>query len=392
MRPNVLQLVDSFNQGGTERQVVQLTRLLLESGNYNVHLACLSSQGVLRAEMERMGFSDIPEFPLKSFYDRNALLQLKRFSRFLKEKEIDIVHAHDFYTNIFGMFGAGFARVKGRIASRRETDGIRSKLQRWTERRAYSLAGGIIANAEAVKDQLIAEGVPAEKIHTIYNGMDTGRVMPRAALSRDEILAKFNLPREARFVSIVANMRHAMKDQATFLQAARIVSSEVKDAAFVLAGEGELLKTYKELARTLNIQTKTFFPGRVGEVSDLLSVSDVCVLSSSGVEGFSNSILEYMAAARPVVATRIGGAPEAVEHGETGYIVDVKDYKQMATHIIDLLKSPERAKEMGERGLLTVKQKFSLEAQLRNTEDLYRSLLKRPKEALSNVGDVLENS
>jgi L-malate glycosyltransferase len=392
MRPNVLQLVDSFNQGGTERQVVQLTRLLLESGNYNVHLACLSSQGVLRAEMERMGFSDIPEFPLKSFYDRNALLQLKRFSRFLKEKEIDIVHAHDFYTNIFGMFGAGFARVKGRIASRRETDGIRSKLQRWTERGAYSLAGGIIANAEAVKDQLIAEGVPAEKIHTIYNGMDTGRVMPRAALSRDEILAKFNLPREARFVSIVANMRHAMKDQATFLQAARIVSSEVKDAAFVLAGEGELLKTYKELARTLNIQTKTFFPGRVGEVSDLLSVSDVCVLSSSGVEGFSNSILEYMAAARPVVATRIGGAPEAVEHGETGYIVDVKDYKQMATHIIDLLKSPERAKEMGERGLLTVKQKFSLEAQLRNTEDLYRSLLKRPKEALSNVGDVLENS
>ena len=382
MKPNVLLFIDSFEQGGTERQVVQLARLLSESGRYQIHLACLSGEGVLRAEVERLGFTDIPEFPLTSFYDRNMLAQLRRCAAFIRERAIDIVETHDFYTNIFGMFSAALARSpQARIASRRETDGTKSRQQKWVQQRAFALADAIVANAEAVRQELIRDGVTPAKIQTIYNGMDTARVAPRPDLRRDEALALVGLPREEgdrrqrRFVSIVANMRHANKDQATFLRAARRVREAVPDAAFVLAGEGELRESLIALAAELGLADCAFFTGRCAHVPELLAVSEVCVLSSNGTEGFSNSIIEYMAAARPVVATDIGGAREAVVEGETGYIVAQGDDAALASRIISLLTDADGARRMGERGLQVVKEKFSCAAQVERVESLYERLL-----------------
>lgn len=379
MKPNVLLFIDSFNQGGTERQVVQLARLLRASGRYRVHLACLKNEGVLRNEVERAGFTDIPEFRLKSFCEPEALRQVRRFARLLKEREISLVETHDFYTNIFGMTGAALARVPVRLASRRETDGFRTRAQKWTERRAFNLAHGIIANSDAVRRQLMRDGVPGEKIVTIYNGMDTARVQPRADFRRDEVLASLGLPvdEKRRFVTIVANMHHEMKDQASFLRAARIVREAVPDAGFVLAGEGQLTEGLRALSAKLGLERDAFFIGRCAQVSDLLAVSEVCVLSSKGVEGFSNSIIEYMAAARPVVATDIGGAAEQIVDGETGYIVRPEDAETMAARIIALLEEPSRARVMGERGLSRVREEFSCEAQLERTEALYERMLSR---------------
>src|SRR6476619_3867824 len=135
---NVLQLFDSFNQGGTEWQTVQLTRLLHESGKHRIFVASLSSEGPLRAHVERLGFNDIPYFPLQNFYNVNAMKQLSRLASLMRQKEIDLVHAHDFYTNICGTAAAKLAGVRARIASRRETEGIRSPAKRWLERRAFN--------------------------------------------------------------------------------------------------------------------------------------------------------------------------------------------------------------------------------------------------------------
>ncbi|HEY0408258.1 MAG TPA: glycosyltransferase, partial [Pyrinomonadaceae bacterium] len=119
-----------------------------------------------------------------------------------------------------------------------------------------------------------------------------------------------------------------------------------------------------------------FFTGRCGRVAELLAVSDVCVLSSKA-EGFSNSILEYMAAARPVVATDVGGAREAVIEGETGYLVPAGDAALMAKRIVSLLKDTERARAMGEHGRSTIERRFSCEAQLETTLNLYHTLFAR---------------
>jgi L-malate glycosyltransferase len=378
MKPNVLQLIDSFNQGGTERQTVQLTRLLHESNHYNIFMGCLSSEGPLRQEIERLGIINIPEYRLNSFYDLNAVKQVRRFAQFLKEKRIDIVHVHDFYTNIFGMFGAALAGVPVRIASRRETDGIRSKAQRFVERRGYDLAHAIVANAEAVRAQLIQEGIRPSKIVTLYNGVDLDRLMPKPNLTREEALDTFQLPRDDRkFITIVANMHHPMKDQSTFLRAAQRIKREFPQAGFILAGEGRLLNSLREYAAQLGLKDDAFFIGRCAKVSELLAISDVCVLSSKGVEGFSNSIIEYMASERPVVATDIGGAREAIVEGETGYVVEVEDDASMAEKILYLLRNPERSRIMGAKGRRVVQEKFSCAAQLENIEKLYDELLSR---------------
>lgn len=389
-RFTVLQLVDSFHQGGSERQAVQLARLLRQSGRFSVRVASLNAEGILRGEVEALDCGEIPSFPLNTFYDLNALLQLRRLIKFVKSSRIDILHTHDFYTNIVGMAAGKLAGVPVRIASRRETRGMRTDAQQRAQRLAYSLAIRIVANSESVRAQLIREGIRANKVSVIYNGINLERVSPNPKVVRGRLLSLLGLPAETNarrnFVTIVANMRHDVKDYPMFLRAARQVSVAVPEAAFLLAGEGELTESLQALARELSIENNTFFLGRCDRLAELLSVSDVCVLSSKA-EGFSNSILEYMAAARPVVATDVGGANEAIIKGETGYLVTSGDELMMAERIISLLREPEKARAMGELGRRVVQERFSREAQLSRTEALYEELL---AEKGVSRGDALE--
>ncbi len=359
---------------------MQLTRLLAESGRGRVRVACLNPEGVLREEVERLGLGEIHAYPLTSFYDRRFVAQLRRFAAFLRAEKIDLVQTHDFYSNVFGMAGAALARVPARVAAKRETGGMRTATQRRVELTAFRLAHAVVANSEAVKQQLMNDGVPERKVAVVYNGLDPARVRPPADFSRAEALAAFGLPTDEgrRFVTLVANLRHAVKDHPTFLRAARRVSELVPEAAFVLAGEGELEAGLRALASELGIADAVFFIGRCTQVGALLAASDVCVLSSTA-EGFSNSILEYMAAGRAVVATDVGGAREAVVEGETGHLVPAGRDEEMAARISDLLRDPVRARLMGERGRARIEQQFSCDAQLARTEALYESLLARAR-------------
>jgi glycosyltransferase involved in cell wall biosynthesis len=376
LKQKVLQLVSSFNQGGSERQAVQLTRLLKESNRYEVGMACLNLSGVLLDEAQGLEIGEIPEYRLTSFYDRNMAAQLRRFAALLRRRGIDVLHTHDFYTNVFGMAAGGIARVPVRIASRRETTGWRTEKQKFVERMAYRLAHKIVANSEAVRKQLVKEKVRSEKIVTVYNGLDTARIRPMLRFKRSEFLASFKIPYsdQLQFVTIVANLHHPVKDHPTFLRAAARVRAGVPGARFIIAGEGELTEAMRGLAKELGLERETFFIGRAEQVAELLAATDVCVLSSKA-EGFSNSILEYMAAARPVVVTDVGGAREAAIDKETGFIVPPGDPEAMASRIVELLSQPDLARAMGERGRERVEQEFSCRSQLERTENLYDKLL-----------------
>jgi len=385
VKPRILQLVDSFDDGGSERQALELARLLHDGGKYEVYLASLKPDGVLRTSIEDLSLGEIRSYPLKSFYDRNAIAQLRRFVHHLSSSRIDLLHTHDFYTNIFGMTAGFLAGVKVRIASRRETNGMRSTAQRQAQRLAYSFAHQIVANSESVRRKLVEEGVNDKRIKVIHNGLNLQRVMAPVNVSREEAFKALGLRGAGdgsnrvpkHFVTIVANMRHEVKDYPMFLRAAQRVSKAVPDVGFLLAGEGQLQESIEQLAAQLEIAGSTFLLGRCENIAQLLNVSDVCVLSSKA-EGFSNSILEYMAAARPVVATDVGGAREAIREGETGYIVGSGNDELMAERIVSLLRDPAKARLMGEQGQRVVAEKFSSRALLQNTEALYEKLLARP--------------
>jgi glycosyltransferase involved in cell wall biosynthesis len=385
MKPNVLFIIDSFEQGGSERQAMQLLTQLHGSGKCRVHLACLQNCGSLRVEADQLGIGEIHEYALNSFYDLNFVKQLRRLVSFIKKDRIDVVHTHCFYTNIFGMTGAFLAGVPARVTSKGETDGFRSPMQKRAERAAFRLSHRVIANCLVVQNQLIREGVSPAKIIQHYNGLDLERLKVRPGLGREEALAEFNLPSDRRYLSIVANLRNPVKDHPMFLRAAARVRAAVPDAGFAIAGEGELIEGLRELAGQLGIQNDVFFLGRCDRVADLLFASDIGVLSSKA-EGFANAILEYMAAGLPVVATDVGGAREAITEGETGFTVASGDDEAMAARIIEVLNDPSRARAMGERGKGIAAAKFSCDRHLQNTLELYVELLSKTNSAPSEIG------
>lgn len=338
-------------------------------------MGCLDASGSLRKEIEDIGLNEIPEFKLTSFYDRNFLRQARQLAIFIEENDIKLIHTHDFYTNIFGMLSACIARVPARVASKRN---ILSKTssQSLVERQAFRLADKILVNAGAVEAFLLEKGVRKEKIVKIFNGVDLERFKPVPKKTEGILVADIRLPpREGtRVVTIIANLRSEVKNHKMFLRSAKNVKEQVADVVFVIAGKGELTDSLKALAIQMGLEEDTYFVGKCADVGSLLAISDVCVLSSK-TEGFSNSILEYMAAGKPVVATDVGGARESVIDGKTGYLVDSDNSVEMAARIVDLLQNPAKAEEMGGLGRQIVGERFSLNSQLMGVVNLYQTIL-----------------
>lgn len=373
MRKRVLQFIGSFHQGGSERQAVQLSKLLRDSGKFEVFVATLEKRGILLEEMESAGFDEIREYRLASFTSFGFIRQLIKCARFLRASDIDIVHTHDFYTNVFGMIAAKLAGVPVRIASKRETKGVRTPAQEKFERFVYRFSTAITVNANAVGKYLQKRGIDEGKLHLIYNGIDLERIEPKL-VHRAKICGLIELPADKRFVTLVANLRHSVKNQPMLLRCAKRIKAEFPDVHFVLAGEGERMRYLKDMAKKLGVEDSVHFIDRCRMVPELLSISEICVLTSYA-EGFSNSILEYMAAGRPVVATDVGGARECVIEGETGFLVDSNDDGAMAEKLCILLNDAEMAVSFGIRGRDLVESKFSKQLQLGKTEEFYGALL-----------------
>ncbi len=376
MQKRILQFIGSFNQGGSERQMVALTRLLKSEGSFDVFAATLNNEGVLRPEIEAMGLQEIPEFPLTSFYNANFVRQVRRCAEFLRDNKIDLIHTHDFYTNVFGMAAASLAAVPARVASKRETGGMRSGGQEFIEKLAFGRADAIVANSDSVRKHLTGRGIAADKIKIIYNGINVERFeninCDRAAVCRSFGLSSDD---KIRFITLVANLRHDVKNVQMLLRTAKSVIGTEPATHFVVAGEGELEAELKETAKQLGVTDNVHFIGRCTDVPALLSVSYACVLTSTA-EGFSNSILEYLAGGKPVVATNVGGAAEAIADDENGYLVAADDDNAMAARLVELLRDKEKTAGFGAEGRRVVSEKFSEKMQLENTMNLYNSLLR----------------
>ena len=372
-KPTVLQIGHGFIEGGSERQMMQMVKLLRDSGDYQVHVAALSTGGVLTPEIERLQVP-IVYFPLTSFHDATMVRQTRRFLSYLKKHQIKIVHSHDFYSNIFAMSGSTLARIRGRIASKRETTGTRTPAQTTIEGYAFRLAHAVVANAAAVKEQLITQGINGDKVEVIYNGIDLTRFRQNGHAGEALQLLNLASVQGRPLVTMVANFEFRVKDHPMLLRAAQRVKAEVPEALFIMGGEGELREETEKLAEQLGLKETCLFIGRCASVPDLLAASDICVLSSQA-EGFSNSILEYMAAGRAVVATDVGGASEAIVEGETGHLVKSGDDQAMAERIVSLLRDPDRRRTMGSNGRRLVEQRFSCESRLANTSVLYQRFL-----------------
>ncbi len=372
-RPRVLHLVNYFEAGGTERQAVELLKRL-NPERFDVRLAALRNVGPLYKEIAEQ-YPAIPEFPLNSFYDLNALKQTSRLRKLLLQERIDIVHAHDFYTAILALMATPFTRVRV-IACQRNLKISDRLAHRVGHRLMYRFADLLLVNSAAIREHILGlGGGPPEKIVVIRNGLRRlthATTPPTPAAVRATLIQELNLPADAKLVGIVANLR-PVKGHRYFLEAAAQVSHSVPEAHFVLVGEGPLRSEIEAQAAQFGISSRVHILGYRPDAALLQTAFDVAVLASLH-EGLPNSVMEAMAAGVPVVATAVGGTKELVTDEETGYLVPPADAEAMALRILRALQHPIESAALAARGQLFVNTEFNMERMVTAVETLYSSL------------------
>ena len=200
----------------------------------------------------------------------------------------------------------------------------------------------------------------------------------RGALHRE-----LGFPAEAPLVAVLARMHRSihgvdLKGIRYFLDAARDVAQRVPDARFLVVGDGPLRAELERYALSLGLGQRVVFMGFRLDVPEILAEVAVAV-SPSLAEAISNSVIEAMAAGVPVVGTRVGGTPEAVEDGETGILVPPRDAGALARSIVTLLEDRALASRLGLAGRRRIETQFSTERMVRATERLYASLIERAR-------------
>ena len=234
----------------------------------------------------------------------------------------------------------------------------RSSVRTIVDRALIRWTSGYFGVAEAQRRYLVDElGYPDDKIRIIHNGVDPALF----DVNTDRgVLAEFGFAEGDPVVGILAALRPE-KDHATLLRAARIVIDEMPRVRFLVIGDGATRPQLEALCSELRITPNVHFAGARGDVARLLCAIDVFALSSVTVECFPIALLEAMACARPAVCTAVGGIPEMINDGESGYLVPPKDPQQLAARLVSLLSDPQTARRMGRAGRDRVEAEFDLD-------------------------------
>ena len=387
-RIRLYKLVTMFGVGGTERQVANLVRRL-DVSRFDLRMGCLKRYGYFLNEIERRRIP-ISEFRLTSLRNFGTLRQEFRLAGELRRNRTQVLHSYNFYANVFGIPAARAAGVPVVIASVRDLGVYLTPTQQRVQHMVLRFADRVLVNAEAIRDWLVANGLPAEKVGVIHNGIDTDgfAVRGRAPGLRREL----GLPAGAPLVVMVSRLNR-QKGIEDFIEAAAEVGRRCPEACFLVVGEAyvrgnggtepdlEYRRHLAQMAQALGLDERLRFTGARADIAEVLSETAVSVLPSYS-EGLSNTLLESMAAGVPVVATDVGGNPEVLRSGG-GILVPVRNPGKLADAVASILSDAELAKRLAVEARRSVVQRFSLERMVRSTQDVYEQLVETKTGATS---------
>src|SRR4029434_4720555 len=289
-----------------------------------------------------------------------------RLSRVLKRLRPAIVHAHDPHGVAMAATALSIVALSpapALVASRRLEFRMRANsFSRWK----YDQVDRFIAISDAVRQRLVADGVPREKTTVVHEGVDVERI---AHLPTASVHAAFFLPTHAPIVGNIGALVQ-QKGQHHLVDAAALVVRRLPDARFVICGEGELRSALEDQIKRKHLERHVFLAGFRPDVLELLKTFDVFALSSLQ-EGLCTSLVDAMAASKAAVATRVGGVPEVVADGETGFLVPAREHDVMADRIITLLKEEGHRTRMGEAALKRARKLFTVDRMVEGTLATY---------------------
>lgn len=363
----ILFVIDTLGSGGKERRLTELLKALASISDLTAELVVMSDD---------IHYSDIFDLGIRIHkiirHTRKDLTVFKKLSRIINEFRPDAVHCWESMTAVYLAPLCKMAKcplINGMVTNVPLRRNILNR--HWLRARlTFPFSEVVVSNSKA---GIEAYRVPHKKGVVIYNGFNFQRILglPDSLESRKELGIQSPL-----VIGMVASFWQ-QKDYPTFFAAAQILLQKRNDLTFMAVGSGTNSGEAMDLISPEFLNHFRLM-GKRADVEFLINTMDVCVLATF-TEGTSNSILEYMAMGKPVVATIGGGTAEIIDNGVNGFLVIPSDPQILAAKIEELLDDPNLRRVLGQAGLNRIKTAFSIDRMVSDYLSLYRKVLPNVK-------------
>ncbi len=367
-RLRVALIIGQLTYGGAESQLYELARRLARrgggpggasDGSCEVVVYCLSSKDEPYGSRLRQAGVRVCTFTSRGSFD---FLRVVALARALRRDRIELVHAFLFLASAYAYLATRLAAGIALVTSARNCKPEPHPLRRLVMRRAFAASRSIICNSQEMERYAVANyGAPVSLTRVVYNGVDCER------FSRPRVV------HEGLHIGTVGRIEK-QKNMDLFLSAAEGFLREHPNTRFTVVGDGSLREHYIEEVRRRGLCDRVTLPGTTADVPEFLAGLDQFWLTSD-YEGTPNVILEAMAAAVPVVATRVGGTGEVVEDGRTGMLVDAGDTAGVIRAALRLAADGVLAESLGAAAREAARVRFSLDAMVAATLAVYAEAL-----------------
>lgn len=370
-------LTDKFGaSGGTERQVYELL-CRLDSEKNDIYLFCLreNKDSTLWKNLNVTKHN----LQIESLLSLKAFFSILRVVKILRSKQIDIVQTFFQDSNIFGVMASKLAGVKVTISCRRDLGFWSNSRINKTLSMLNKFTDHHLVNSQSVKTAFVEnERVKSGKITIIHNGIDVSFLDALAAANLNEEFP--TLSSDDQVVGIVANFTRKVKRLDLFIEAASEVVKNIEKVKFLIIGGGNLEPELRRQVKELGLEKHVIFAGVREQPVRYMKSFNVGVLCSDS-EGFSNTLMEYMVAGIPAVATSVGGNQEIIEDQVTGLLVPPDDSIKLAEGMLKILNNPELGMRLGLKGREFIKGHYDWDRVVQTTQDFYSDILGETEES-----------
>ncbi len=369
-RPTVCHVIHALGVGGAEVLVDRMVRRM--SAEFRCVIAVLDEIGEIGQRLQQDGFI-VEHLHRQPGIDRSCA---KRLRAFADREGAEILHAHQCTPFFQAMLSRGLTGRRPVVFTEHgrhfpdTPSRKRSVVNRLLLRRQDRLFGCGGAVRQALIDN---EGLPADRVEVIYNGVDLDVPSQCPEKAREKIRAEFGY-KATDFVVVQIARLHELKDHQTALQTIDVARKQIPGLRLLIVGDGDLRSFIEQAIRERGLGEFVTLAGTRNDIADLLAASDAFLLTSIS-EGIPLTIIEAMAARCPVVSTAVGGIPEMIRAGESGFLTPVRDPRALAAALITLYQDPALQNSMGTAGERRARALFSLNGMLESYRKVYREVL-----------------